>query len=88
MLQGVLNFVLCDSMKEVDSFLLIKEIKTSGGSRPSDRGAWGGGHPDPEIRGRSGGGGVGVPPGPFSGSASENNQFLVYVHYLPSSLVL
>lgn len=54
MLQGVLNFVLYDFMKEVDSFLLIKEIKTSGGSRPSDRGAWGGGHPDPEIRGRSG----------------------------------
>ena len=53
MLQGVLNFVLCDSLK-VDSFLLIKEIKTSGGSRPSDRGAWGGGHPDPEIRGWSG----------------------------------
>ena len=54
MLQGVLNFVLCDSMKEVDSFLLIKEVKKSGGSRPSDRGAWGGGHPDPEIRGWSG----------------------------------
>ena len=59
MLQGVLNFVLCDSMKEVDSCILIKEIKTSGGSRPSDRGGRGGGgvggwHPDPEIRGRSG----------------------------------
>ena len=57
MLQGVLNFVLCDSMKVVDSFLLIKEIKTSCGSRPSDRGGkgwWGGGHPDPEIRGWSG----------------------------------
>ena len=54
MLQGVLNFVLYDSMKEVDSFLLIKEIKTSGGSRPLDRGGMGGGHPDPEIRGWSG----------------------------------
>ena len=43
MLQGVLNFVLCDSMKEVDSFLLIKEIKTNGGSRPSDRGGGRGG---------------------------------------------
>ena len=53
MLQGVLNFVLCDSMKEVDSFLLIKEIKTRGGCRPADRGGEGG-HPDPEIRGWSG----------------------------------
>ena len=41
MLQGVLNFVLYDFMKEVDSFLLIKEIKTSGGSKPSDRGGGG-----------------------------------------------
>ena len=56
MLQGVLNFVLYDFMKEVDSFLLIKEIKTSGGSKPSDRGGegWWWGHPDPEIRGWSG----------------------------------
>ena len=38
------------------SFLLIKEIKTSGGSRPSDRGGEGvgRGHRDPEIRGWSG----------------------------------
>ena len=43
MLQGVLNFVLYDSMKEVDSFLLIKEIKTRGGCRPADRGGEGGG---------------------------------------------
>ena len=59
MLQDVLNFVLCDSMKEVDRFLLIKEIKSSGRSRPSDRGGGGGGgggrvHPDPEIMGWSG----------------------------------
>lgn len=53
MLQGVLNFVLCDSMKEVDNFLFIKEIKTSGDSRQSDRGG-GGGHTDPEVRGWSG----------------------------------
>lgn len=73
MLQGVLNFVLYDFMKEVDSFLLIKEIKTSGGSKPSDRGGegWWWGHPDPEIRGWSGlnglkvGGGGGSAPGPL-----------------------
>ena len=44
---------------------------------------------EPRLGLKIGGGGqVGVPPGPFPGSVTENNQFLVYVHYLPSSLVL
>ena len=107
MLQGVLNFVLCDSVKEVDNFLLIRDqnqwrLRTfryrrwgGGASRPWDKGVLRSQKAffrpfEPRLGLKIGGGGgqVGVPPGPSPGSVTENNQFLVYVHYLPSSLVL
>ena len=73
---------------------LLIEVHGEGGIQTlSDKGAVRSQKPifrsfEPQFGLKVGGGGVGVPPGPFSGSASENNQFLVYVHYLPSSFVL
>ena len=86
-----------NACKEAIVFSVFHAIR-SGGSRPSDEG--GPGHPDPEIRGRGGGGGSkkffrtsgwsrnkgGRPPGPSHAPATDLIVKIVLINWALASL--